>query len=72
VTAAFCAVADGELLYASTAAAAFYGLCGEMAERVADKPGSFSVAFIDALYSVGKKEIDEFLRVSEENRCPGE
>ena len=70
VIAAFCAVAGGELLHASTAAAALYGLCGEMAERVSVGPGSFSVAFIDALYSVGKKEIDELLLVSEEERWP--
>ncbi|MEI6634687.1 MAG: hydroxyethylthiazole kinase [Chlamydiota bacterium] len=72
VTAAFCAVAGGELLHASTAAAALYGLCGEMAERVSARPGSFFVAFIDALYSVGKKEIDELLLVREEEHRTGD
>jgi len=66
VTAAFCAIAGGELLPATTAAFALYGLCGDMAERISDKPGSFFVAFIDALYSVDRKEIDAFLLVNEE------
>lgn len=68
VAAAFCAVADGELLPATTAAFAYYGLCGDLAVKTSDRPGSFQVAFLDSLYSVGRDEIDRFLQVSEENR----
>jgi len=66
VTAAFCAVASGGLLFATTAAFALYGLCADLAIRISDKPGSFFVAFIDSLYTVGEKDIDSLLLVSEE------
>lgn len=72
VTAAFCAVAGGDLLCAAAAAAAVYGLSGEMAAGISDKPGSFAVAFIDALYAVGRKEIDDLLLVSEEKHRSGD
>ena len=64
VTAAFCAVSDGDLLRATAAAFGFYGLCGELAAGVSDKPGSFSVAFLDALYATGENQIDAGLNVS--------
>lgn len=66
VTAAFCAVADKKLIDASTAAFAFYGLCGDLAIKTSDKPGSFYVAFIDRLYSTGDKEIKNSLKVRED------
>ncbi|KJS31747.1 MAG: hypothetical protein VR64_09365 [Desulfatitalea sp. BRH_c12] len=64
VTAAFCAVADGDYAAATTAAFAFYGLCADMAIRTSDKPGSFFVAFLDCLYSAGADEIRKYLKVS--------
>ena len=63
VTAAFCAVAEGDLTAAATAAFAFYGLCGDLAIKTSDKPGSFQAAFTDALYSAGSQEIAAQLRV---------
>lgn len=65
VTAAFCAVADGGLIDAVTAAFAFYGLCGDLAVKESDGPGSFYVAFLDRLYSTGAAAVRSSLRVSE-------
>lgn len=66
VTAAFCAVADhNNLLRATAAAFAFYGLCGDLALATSDKPGSFQVAFLDCLYTTGAAEIKGRLRVKE-------
>lgn len=62
-TAAFCAVAEGDLAIAVAAAFGVYGICGEMAAKVSEKPGSFPAAFVDALYSVGEDEIRGFLAV---------
>lgn len=64
VSGAFCAVAHGDLLSATAAAFGFYGLCGDMAIQVSDKPASFFVAFMDALYTAGPKEIDTLLKIS--------
>jgi hydroxyethylthiazole kinase len=63
VTAAFCAVADGDHLRATAAAFAFYGLCADLAIRESAKPGSFFVAFLDLLYSAGTAEIQAGLKV---------
>jgi hydroxyethylthiazole kinase len=63
VTAAFCAVADGDCLRATAAAFGFYGLCADLAIRESDKPGSFFVAFLDRLYSAGAGEIQAGLKV---------
>lgn len=63
VTAAFCAAAEGDLLSAAAAAHAFYGLCGERAAGVSDRPGSFFTAFLDMLYTTGSKEIQTGLKV---------
>lgn len=65
VTAAFCAVAEGNLIEATAAAFGFYGLCGDLAVKISDKPGSFQVAFIDALYSTGAEDIMRSLKVQE-------
>lgn len=62
VTGAFCAVADDKLM-AATAAFGFYGLCGELALETTDRPGSFYVAFLDALYSAGRAEIGKHLKI---------
>ena len=37
---------------AAAAATVFYGVCGELAANTALMPGSFKVAFLDALYSM--------------------
>ena len=64
VTGAFCAVARGELLLAAAAAFGYYGLCGELAAEISDKPGGFFVAFMDALYAAGNQEIDRLLKIT--------
>ena len=63
VTGAFCAVAKGDLISAAAAAFGFYGLCGDLAFQISDKPGSFSVAFTDTLYSVNPKDISSLLKI---------
>ena len=63
VVGAFCAVAGDDPLHATAAAVGYYGLCGEMAARVSDRPGSFFVAFIDALDAAGGAEIEALLRI---------
>jgi hydroxyethylthiazole kinase len=63
VAGAFCAVVQDDLLTAATAAFGFYGLCGELALGISDRPGSFFVAFLDSLYSAGGAEIREYLRI---------
>jgi hydroxyethylthiazole kinase len=64
VTGAFCAVSKDDPLETVAAAFGFYGLCGEIAARIGDKPGSFQVAFLDTLYMAGQQEIDAMLRVA--------
>ncbi|MHB1326036.1 MAG: hydroxyethylthiazole kinase [Thermoleophilia bacterium] len=65
VTAAFCAVADNNLTLATASAFGYYGLCGDLAVKTSDKPGSFEVAFIDHLYSTGSEEIEGQLKIEE-------
>lgn len=64
VTGAFCAIARDGLLPATAAAFGFYGLCGELAARISNKPGSFFVAFLDALFAAGEKEINRLLKIT--------
>lgn len=61
--AAFCAVAEGKILEATASAFGFYGVCAEMAAEISEKPGGFSVAFVDSLYSAGKDDLDARLRI---------
>jgi hydroxyethylthiazole kinase len=63
VAGAFCAVARDDLLAATAAAFGFYGLCGELALGISDRPGSFFVAFLDSLYSADSAEIHKHLRI---------
>jgi len=63
VAGAFCAAAGGDLLEAVAAAFGYYGLCGELAHDVSDRPGSFFTAFVDALYSAGADDIRENLKI---------
>jgi hydroxyethylthiazole kinase len=67
VCGAFCAAADSSrYLEAVAAAFAFYGLCGQLAADICDKPGSFQTAFLDCLYSADKARIAGRLRISEQ------
>lgn len=59
---AFCAVAE-EVLEATAAAFAFYGLAGEVAARTASAPGSFQMAFLDALYTLGEADLRSGLNI---------
>lgn len=63
VIGAFCAVDRDDLLDATAAAFGFYGLCGELALGISDRPGSFFVAFLDTLYSAGGAEIRDHQRI---------
>ncbi len=64
VCGAFCAVSGGALLEATAAALGYYGLCGDLAARISDKPGSFAIAFIDSLYCTGADQIQTLLKIS--------
>lgn len=64
VVGAFCAVAPGDPGLAAAAAFGFYGVCGELAARTSDKPGSFFTSFLDCLYSVGKDELNAELKMN--------
>ncbi len=63
VTAAFCAVGQDDILAASAAAFGFFGLCGQLAHRISHQPGSFSAAFVDALYAAGRDDIHELMNI---------
>ena len=63
VTAAFCAVAEGDLALATAAAFGYYGVCADLAIGTSDKPASFEVAFIDQLYSTGNEDIRKHLKI---------
>ncbi len=47
----------------TVAALAYYGVAGEVAARQADGPGSFQVAFLDALHSLRGPDIDAMARI---------
>jgi len=51
-------------LPATVAALAYYGLAGERAARGANGPGSFQVAFLDALYALSPQDVTAGARVS--------
>lgn len=62
VIAAFCV--DQPVLEATAAALACYGLAGEIAAQSAKGPGSFQVAFLDALYGLSPEEATKGARIS--------
>lgn len=64
VCGAFCAVSQGRWIEATAAACGFYGLCGDAAVQVSDKPASFFTAFQDCLYALGADEIEKELKIS--------
>jgi hydroxyethylthiazole kinase len=51
-------------LPATVAAMAFYGLAGEKAGQVAQSPGGFQVAFLDALHSLTPDELTRGAQVT--------
>ncbi len=63
VTGAFCAANPGHPARSAAAALGFYGLCGEKAADISEKPGSFFTAFLDMLYSTGSEDIVASVRV---------
>jgi hydroxyethylthiazole kinase len=62
IIAAFLAV-DGNPHTATTTALAYYGLAGEVAASKADAPGSFQVALMDALYSIGEEQMEKGAKI---------
>lgn len=65
VVGAFCAVGDDDRLAAAVAAFGFYGLCGELAAEIGDRPGSFFTAFLDTLYAAGEADIRDRLKIEQ-------
>ncbi len=59
---AFQAVSDDRFM-ATTAAVAIYGIAGDMAAEKAQRPGSFRVAFIDALDEIDRTQIATRLKL---------
>ena len=56
IVAAFAALTPDALI-AAAAAIGVYGVAGEMAAEVSPRPGSFRVAFLDALDAIGEDDI---------------
>ena len=54
-----------ERLEATTAAIAYYGLAGERAAESAKAPGSFSVAFLDALHTITPEDLTNAAKIQE-------
>ena len=63
--AALCAAADGDARLAAVVAALLVGIAGERAARVSQRPGSFQIAFLDALDEIDAAAIEAEGRVSE-------
>ncbi|MBS3732564.1 MAG: hydroxyethylthiazole kinase [Desulfobacterales bacterium] len=63
LSAAFCGVSRDNPAEAAAAAHGYYGLCGDLAITISDRPGSFYAAFLDRLYATGKEEINNSLKV---------
>jgi hydroxyethylthiazole kinase len=64
VCGAFAAVASSPL-EASVSALAFYGMAGEIAAQSSKSPGTFQIAFLDALSSLDSKQIAALTKVVE-------
>jgi hydroxyethylthiazole kinase len=62
VTGAFLAV-DSDPVDAVVSSLGYLGLAGERAGEISSGPGSFQVAFLDALYSITPKELSESIRL---------
>lgn len=64
ITGAFAAV-NSNYLEAAAGAMAVVGICGELSAEKARSPASFELNFLDWLYRIDKKEIEEKLRFAE-------
>lgn len=64
VTGAFAAV-GAEGFEAGVAAVAAYGIAGEIAAEKATGPGSYRVAFLDALEAIGPSDIKARLTIAD-------
>ena len=62
VVAAFLAVTE-DPFQATVAALVVYGVAGDMAAEIAHRPGSFRVAFLDALYAVTPEDVAARARI---------
>jgi hydroxyethylthiazole kinase len=51
-----------EAFHATSTALATYAIAGDIAAQQADAPGSFRLAFIDALYRLDEQQIFDRLR----------
>ena len=63
VVGAFCAMDHADAAQATAAAFGYYGLCGDLAIKVSDRPGSFAVAFIDQIAVTDDSQISALLKV---------
>jgi hydroxyethylthiazole kinase len=63
LTGAFAAV-NPDFAAAAAGAMAVMGIAGEIAARSTKGPGSFQIAFLDALYNLGEGDIRELLRTA--------
>lgn len=66
LTGACIAVTDDSHLAAVTAMA-IMGVCGEIAQQHSTGPGSFQVAFLDALYRLTAEQLSTMLRIEHNN-----
>ena len=64
VTGAFAAVTQ-DRFEAALAGVAVYGIAGDLAAKQASAPGSFRVAFVDALQNIGDAEINALLALAD-------
>jgi hydroxyethylthiazole kinase len=62
IAGAFCAV-QNDVFQAAISAAATMGVCGEIAFSKATAPGSFQIAFLDALAELSSEKLVELARV---------
>jgi len=60
---AFAAVRREDIIRATASAMAVMGIAGETAAR-ADGPGSMQVMFLDALYGLTRRDIEERLKLT--------
>ena len=63
VVGAFCAMDHADAAQATAAAFGYYGLCGDLAIKLSDRPGSFAVAFIDQIAVTDDSQIRAMLKV---------
>ncbi len=60
------AAIENDQLKAATAAMAIMGICGEMAAEKSNGPGSLQMNFIDALFQISEKDIENKLILTNE------